>query len=255
MTRLVRTELLKLRTIRMNYGLLAAAGALTALISVLIASRAGHAVGLGGDIVPSLATVDGLTRVITATRFGMLFATVFGVIVSSGEFRHSTATPTYLAAPHRNRVMIAKIVAAALVGLAFGLVASGVATAVGLAFVSAKGFTVALSAATMLRFAAGAAAGAALLAAAGTAVGSLVRQQVIAVIGVFAWGFVIESILAGLFPAEARYLPYSAAIAMAGRAQGASTVLPMWGAAALLAALAVVIALIASRTTVPRDIA
>src|SRR6266702_2398340 len=98
MTRLVRTELLKLRTTRMNYGLLAAAGALTALISVLIASRAGHAVGLGG------------------------------VIVSVGEFRHGTATPTYLAGPHRNRVMIAKIVAAALVGLAFGLVASGVAT-------------------------------------------------------------------------------------------------------------------------------
>src|SRR5437660_12073766 len=93
----------------------------------------------------------------------------------------------------------------------------------------------------LLRFAAGAAAGAALLAAAGTAVGSLVRQQLIAVVGVFAWGFVIESILAGLFPAEARYLPYSAAIDMAGRAQGATTVLPMWGAAALLAGLAVVI--------------
>ena len=255
MTRLIRTELLKLRTVRMAYGLLAAAAGLTTLISVVIASRTGHPVGMGGDIVPSLSTQAGLTRVVTATRFGMLFATVLGVIVSSGEFRHGTATPTYLAAPHRNRVMIAKIVAAAVVGLAFGAVASGVATAVGLAFVSAKGFTVALSTATLLRFAAGAAASAALLAAAGTAVGSLVRQQLIAVVGVFAWGFVIEEILSGLFPAEARYLPYSAAIAMAGRAQGNTTVLPMWGAAALLAGLAVVIALIASRTTVPRDIA
>jgi ABC-type transport system involved in multi-copper enzyme maturation permease subunit len=255
MTRLVRTELLKLRTVRMTYGLLAAAGVLTALISVLIASRAGHAGGLGGDIVPSLATQAGLTRVVTATRFGMLFATVFGVIVSSSEFRHATATPTYLATPHRNRVMVAKIIAAAVVGLAFGAVASGVATAAGLAFVSAKGFTVALSGATMLRYAAGAAAGAALLAAAGAAVGSLVRQQVIAVVGVFAWAFVIESILAGLFPAEARYLPYSAAIAMAGRSVGANAVLPMWEAAALLAGLATVIATIASRTTVQRDIA
>ena len=151
MTRLIRTELLKLRTIRMTYGLLAATAGLTALISVVIASRTGHSVGMGGDIVPSLSTQSGLTRVVTATRFGMLFATVLGVIVSSGEFRHGTATPTYLAAPHRNRVMIAKIVAAAVVGLAFGAVASGIATAVGLAFVSAKGFTVALPAATMLR--------------------------------------------------------------------------------------------------------
>ena len=246
MTRLIRTEFLKLRTIRMTYGLLAATAGLTALISVVIASRTGHSVGMGGDIVPSLSTQAGLTRVVTATRFGMLFATVLGVIVSSGEFRHGTATPTYLAAPHRNRVMIAKIVAAAVVGLAFGAVASGIATAVGLAFVSAKGFTVALPAATMLRFAAGAAAGAALLAAAGTAVGSLVRQQVVAVVGVVAWGIVIEEILAGLFPAEARYLPYTAAIAMGGRAGQRSTVLPMWGAAALLAGLAVVIAMIAS---------
>jgi hypothetical protein len=88
-----------------------------------------------------------------------------------GRRRHGTATPTYLAAPRRNRVMIAKVAAAGLVGLVFGAVAAGVATAIGLAFVAAKGFGVAVPTAALLRYAAGAAAGSALLAAAGTAVG------------------------------------------------------------------------------------
>jgi hypothetical protein len=66
---------------------------------------------------------------------------------------------------------------------------------------------------------------------------------------------VIEEILAGLFPAEARYLPLTAAFAMAGRAAGATTALPMWGAAVLLAGLTALTAVVASRTTVPRDVA
>ena len=45
MTRLVRIELLKLRTMRVTYGLLAAPVALTALFSSLEASRAGGTAG------------------------------------------------------------------------------------------------------------------------------------------------------------------------------------------------------------------
>ena len=42
MTRLVRVELLKLRTMRVTYGLLAAAVAVTALFASLEASRTGR---------------------------------------------------------------------------------------------------------------------------------------------------------------------------------------------------------------------
>ena len=41
MTRLIRVELLKIRTTRLSYGLLATGAGLTALFSVLEASRAG----------------------------------------------------------------------------------------------------------------------------------------------------------------------------------------------------------------------
>jgi ABC-2 type transport system permease protein len=252
MIRLIKTEILKLRTIRVPYALLAGTAALTALITVLIASRGGHA-ALHGEILPPLNTIQGLTRVVTATRFGMLFATVLGVIISSGEFRHATATPTYLATPHREPVMIAKIIAAGLFGLAFGLVASGVATTVGLSFVAAKGFSVALTTSTVLRYAAGAAVASSLLCAAGAAIGTLVRQQVFAVVGVFAWSFVIEEILSGVFPNQARYFPFTAAISMSGRSS--TDALPFWGAFALLFGVIALFATAASRTTLKRDIA
>lgn len=262
MIRLVQTEWLKLRTIRLPHGLLAATALVTALVTVLIASRAGQIVGpigmhLGASQgqLPPLDTAEGLNRVITVTRFGVLFATVLGVIVASGEFRHGTATPTYLAAPRRSRVMIAKTLTASAAGLVFGVVASGVATGVGFAFVSAKGFAVAVSGSTALRYAAGGALGAALFAAIGVAVGALIREQVASILGIFVWGLVAEGIIASNFPSVGRYLPYTAATAMSAPEGGPGTTLSFAAAAALLGGLAALISVIASRTTLKADVA
>lgn len=193
MRRLIQTELLKLRTIRLPYWLLVSTAGLTAMITGLLASRAGHVTQAGGHIgiggtLPPLNTQAGVEVVITATRFGLLFATIIGIILVTAEFRHGTATSTYLATPHRNRVMLAKIVAAAGVGALFGLIAAGAATGMGTAFVAGKGFGMTVSGATMLRYAAGSALSAALFAAIGAAVGSLIRNQVAGIVGVFAWG-------------------------------------------------------------------
>ena len=96
---------------------------------------------------------------------------------STGEFRHATATATYLATPARTAVLIAKAVTAALAGLLFGLVTSGVAIGTGPAFVAAKGCPVALGGATIARFAAGAVLGAALLGVVGVGIGSLILSR------------------------------------------------------------------------------
>ena len=259
MRRLIGTELLKLRTIRLPYGLLAGTAALTALITGLLASRAGtnapegaH-MGLGSSLAP-LSTQAGVETIISATRFGLLFATILGVMIAAGEFRHSTATPTYLATPNRTRVLIAKIVAAGLVGAVFGLVASGLSTGVGFAYVAAKGFAITVPATTVLRYAAGACLSAALFASIGAAIGSLIRNQVAGVVGVFVWGLFLESVLGEVFPSVARWFPYTASVAMAGRTQ-AGTALPFGGAALLLAAIAVGLSIVAARTTVGRDVA
>jgi len=258
MTRLVRVELLKLRTMRVTYGLLAAAAAVTALFSSLQASGAGRS-------VPPVSTAAGLSDVTTATGVAMILAAVLGVIVTSGEFRHTNITLTYLATPDRRRVLGAKAIATAFAGACYGLAAGIVATAVGLAFVAAHGDPVTVGAATLTGHIAGAGAGAALLAALGVGVGSLIRAQLAGVIGVFVWCMVIETILGGSLSAIRPYLPYTAATTLGGAKLGAGAfgpgysisaqqALPFLAAAALLAAVAAAVAAIASRTTVRQDI-
>jgi hypothetical protein len=178
-----------------------------------------------------------------------------GVIVASGEFRHGTATPTYLATPNRARVLASKMMVAAGAGVVFGIVASGVATGVGFAFIASKGFHSVVPASTLLRYGAGSALACGLFGAAGVALGSLVRNQVAAIVGVFAWGFVVENILAGVFPDQARYLPYTAAIMLGGRAPRGAAVLPFGYAALLVAGVALVLAVAARQISVPRDVA
>ena len=146
MIRLIRTELLKLTTMRLTYGLLAIAAALTALFSLLENSRA----GASGTGVPPISTADGLRTVTTVTGFAMLLSAVLGSIVANGEFRHSTATQTYLATPRRVRVLAAKAAAAVGVGSLFGLVAGVISTSIGLIFVAAHGDHVALSTGTLV---------------------------------------------------------------------------------------------------------
>jgi ABC-2 type transport system permease protein len=252
MTRTIRAELLKVRTSRLPLGLLATAAGLTALVTILGAARAGGS----GHMAPApLYTTSGLTELLSRTGFAMLLAAVFGITVSAGEFRHGTATATYLATPNRVRVLISKAVVAAGVGLLFGLVAAGLTTGISLAFVAAKGYDVALSAGTIVRFAAGATLGAGLLAAVGVALGSLIRSQLAAIVTVFAWGFVIEQVVGGLFDGSQPYLPYTAATTMAGSTLGGgTTALPFAAAAALVAGVAALISGVAARSTVRADI-
>jgi ABC-2 type transport system permease protein len=257
-TRLIRIELLKLRTTRLVPGLLAATVALTGFDALLRASRAGN-----GRIAP-LSTATGFSTVLTLVGFGLLMAAILGVTVSSGEFRHATATATYLATPDRGRVLIAKLIAAALVGPALGAAAFAVAAGIDLAFAAAAGDHIPLGAGTFLRDAAGTLLGAGLLAALGVGLGTLVRNQLAAAIGTFAWGLILEAILGGLFNELGPYLPFTATTTLAGAAlggggfgfQGSSSAgaLPFFAAAALVAGLAVLVAAVAGRTTLREDI-
>jgi ABC-2 type transport system permease protein len=245
MTGLVRFELEKIRTIGLPWALLAVSTAITLLLVLLKASSGGS----------SLATGSGLTQVIAAPDWPLILAIVFGVTVATGEFRHSTATSTYLAVPARGKVLIAKIIASASGGILFGLAASIVTTTVGLSFVAAKSYDVALSTGTIARYAGGAVLGCALLAAVGTAVGTLIRSQLGAIVAVFAWAIAVEGLLDELFNSAAPYLPFGAARSLAGAAiPGGGGHLPFAAAAGLLAGVVVLVALVASRVTLQRDI-
>jgi ABC-2 type transport system permease protein len=261
MIRQIRIELLKLVTVRLSYGLLAFTVALTGIFSAIEASRAGTSSG-----VAPLNTYSGLSSIVTGGVWGLIFAAVLGVTISSGEFRHQTATLTYLATPNRTQVLIAKAVAAAASGSVFGLVVYVVATGVGLGFVAGHHYPVSIGVVTFVRFALGHLVGGALMGSLGAVLGSLVRSQLAAVIGVFVWSIILESLIGGLFTSIRLYLPYTAASNLAGTALGAAgfgpsravsggTPLPFAAATALLIGLAVALAFVAARTTVRRDIA
>jgi ABC-2 type transport system permease protein len=263
MSRLIRVELLKLRTVRTTYGLLAAEALLTASLAAGHASLAGR----GG-----LASPSTLTSVVTVTGWAMLFAMVMGVIAASGEFRHSTATFTYLAGPRRSRVLAAKAAAAVVVGAIFGLTGAVVATAVGFGAAAGAGDPIKLSAATLVRDELGAVLGAALLAPLGVAVGSLIRSEIAGIVGILVWSLVIEPIVGGLVTSVQPYLPYTAATTLAGAKPGTgpggfsvtvshggvpvvpAAPLPFVAVIALLGAFVVVVSMIAAGSSLRADI-
>lgn len=258
--RLIRVELLKLTSTRLGYGLLAVVAVLTPVWTSVEASRAGRANG-----PEPLFTAAGQTSIIAGGVWSMIIALVLGVTISSGEFRHHTATNTYLAAPDRNRVLAAKAVVGAIGGAVFGIVGYAMALAVGLSFTAADGYRLVIGAGTLADWGIGRVVGTALLGAVGVVIGSLVRSQLAGVVGVFVWTLLVESLIGGLFDAARPYLPYTAATALAGTPLGAANFgpsrgvagvapLPFAAATALLAAIAVAGSLAAARTTIPRDI-
>jgi ABC-2 type transport system permease protein len=259
MPALFRMEVLKLRTMRVAFGLLGAITALTALFTSLEASRAGKV----GAAVGPLSSSAGLGRVTTTTGWSMLFAAVLGVLSACGEHRHDGATLTYLAEPRRDRVLIAKALAGSGFGALFGLASGVVATVVGLAFAKGRGDAIALRNGALIGHIAGAVLGAALFGAIGVCLGSLLRSQLAGVIAIFFWGLVIESIVGGLFTATRPYLPYTAATTLAGIKLGSAsfggsssggTPLPFLAAAGLVVGVALVTGLVAARVSLPHDV-
>lgn len=253
MTRLIRTELVKLVSTRSYAGMVAAAAGLTALVTTLSASRAGS--HHGHMAIQPLYTFAGLHAVLTRTAPALILAMVFGAVISSGEFRFGTATGTYLATPRRSRVLAAKSVVGLISGASIGAAGAAVATIVGLAFVHGHGYATTISTTTITRYALGCVLAGALLGATGVAVGSLIRSQLVASVSLFAFGFVVEEIIGGLYNGAAPYLPFTAATTLAGSyPTGGDAALPFAAAAALVAAVGVFVALLASRTTVQQDI-
>jgi ABC-2 type transport system permease protein len=258
MIQLIRIELLKLRTTRATAGLIGVTVLLTALDAVLRGSRAGN------GRLASLDTADGLRHVCTLTGFSMLMAMLLGAITASGEFRHATATLTYLSCPNRTRVLAAKAMTAALGGLVMGAVGAGTATAVALAFTAGHGYGIALTGGSLAGYAAGALLGAALLGALGAGLGSLIRSQLIIVVGLLVWALFVETILGGLFNSLSPYLPFTAATTLAGARLGgggfgfaganSATPLPFAAAAVFLVAIILAAAALANRTSVRCDI-
>ena len=248
MTRLVHSELLKLRTTRTARVLLTLAAAGTAAlvaIVLLLAGRPGQP-ALGPDALRLLVLVPAQPLTLAAL--------VLGVLGMAGELRHGTATSTFLVTPKRGRVVAAKLAAAAVTGLAMAAASSAAVLAVGLPWLRAKGIDVAIADAGVAARVAGLAVAVALYAVLGTGLGALLRNQVAAVVvGLLWWSQGVERVLTGILhqPGLERWLPMGAASALTAPGDGT---LPMWAGALVFAAYGLGLALLGGRLVARRDL-
>ncbi|MEA2380827.1 MAG: type transport system permease protein [Solirubrobacteraceae bacterium] len=224
MARLVAGELIKVRTTRTALGF-AAASLLLVLASVLITILAGHP-----------ATVVDKRG---ALNFGGAIALVlllFGAVAATGEFRHRTLAPAVLIAPDRLRLLLARIAAYAVTALALAVAMAVITLALGIPLLAGeKGPD--LTTSDYVDLVAGGLVVATLAAALGVAFGTLVRNQVFAVIAVLVWVTILEP-LTGLI--DDRLPDYSLGSTLNRVAQGGDENLGFASAVLVLLAWATV---------------
>jgi ABC-2 type transport system permease protein len=247
MTRLVRAELAKLRTIRLFYGVAAAMavfGVLTVVANVTSAGQQGSP-PLSADHLPALAATP-VTLLAGA-------ALLLGILGIAGEFRHHTITQTFLATPDRGRVVAAKLAAYALAGIAVAALTLVVTTAVVLPWLTAKGLAVSLLDGELGRVLAGSLLAAGLCGLVGVGVGALVRNQVAALVGVLVWAVVVEGLLVNLLnaPGLGKWLPSAAAAALTNPG---GDHLSRWAGGLLFATYGLAFALVGTRFVIRRDV-
>jgi ABC-2 type transport system permease protein len=248
MTNLIHAELLKFRTTPMVYGLIAAMTGSVAL------GVSGNLLGVGAERSLALDTGPGVASVLSHAGSGAIFVLVLGILALGSEFRHNTITSTFLTTPDRRRVVAAKLVAATVLGLAFGAAGSVLTLAIAVPWLMAKGVGLGLIGHEAGLAVLGAVLITALYGLVGVGVGALVRNVIAAVAGALVWMAIVENLLVSLLPQVGKWLPGGAAAALARADNPAGGLLPPWAGGALLLGYAIALAAAGTRFVLARDV-
>ncbi len=157
-----------------------------------------------------------------ASSVGYVFPVLLGALATTGEFRHQTLTPTFLATPRRGVVLGAKTVTLILIGAGFGIVALAASVGIGGGILSAFGVDALLLDAQTWLLVARTLLAMGLWAAIGVGLGVLVPNQVAAIVIVLAFTQFVEPLLrlaASFLEVTARignFLPGAASDALVG---------------------------------------
>ncbi len=212
-----------------------------------------------GERLPSL--VYGV-----AASIGYVFPLIVGTLLVTGEFRHKTLTPTFLATPRRGLALAAKVIAGVALGALYGAASIVAAIGLGAAALALFGVDTQLD-----RPETWAAAGRMLLALTlwllmGIGLGALIRNQIGAVVGVLAFTQFVEPIArvgAGVVDGASdvvRFLPGAVSDALAGDSifsvvGGASSEpLEWWVGGLVLAGYAAVLLVVGHLVSWRRDV-
>lgn len=260
MIALVRAELQKLFTTRLWWAMLIAMLLYTGANVGLITAVAGVETAQGASGVPGRDTVHFQQLVWSLGVGATVFTMIVGIVMMTAEYRYQTVTGTFLVTPRRGRVVAAKLLAGVVVGVLYGLATLLLTAAVVIPAVMLSGGEVVLFGEGVPRIMLGVLAALTLYVLFGIGLGALIRNQVGAIIGGIVWVFLIEALLANLPPLQTvgKWTPGGAANSLINvridTGFGEADLLPAWAAAAVLIGYAVIFSLVASQTTVRRDI-
>ena len=219
---LLRSEWIKLFTTRTTWVMLG--------IGLLCE---GLFIGLIVALVP-YEDLDGVEELVTGTGLLMTLLLVLGVLIVTTEFRHGTASSTFLVSPQRWRVLLAKLGAAALVGLLAGLLYVVVNGGIALPIYADRGGTLP-PARDIAEIYAGVVASFVLLGIFGLGIGAIVRNQVGAIVAAIAFFFVISGLPSLLPGSIGDYFPASAVGTLHGHTEGDGTLTQVEGGLVLAA--------------------
>jgi ABC-2 type transport system permease protein len=258
----IRSEWLKLRTTSIPWVLSGIALVLTGLLILLYFVNHGgggpdHQGGFGSPNPAVPHTAQQLRNLLGLGVNIYVFALLLGVLIITVEFRHKTVTTAFLVTPRRPLFVAGKLLIAAISGAALALVVVAGTTLGGGITLSAKGG----SFSTMLQQIGAVLPGVvlvyALFAVVGVGVGSLLTNQVAAVVVCLGWFLILENIIGNIWTGTARWLPGGAAQAAANVSGGGNQPVGLfswWQGSLLILVYGLAFAALGSLVLTKRDI-
>jgi ABC-2 type transport system permease protein len=247
----LRSEWIKLRTVRMNWVLAIIAVAFPLVITVLTTILVDVDGMNSGDVV---GLVTG-TSVVT----GMLLG-VIGAAGITGEFGFGTIRPTFAATPKRSRVIIAKAIVTVVVGAVVQAVMVAICFGVGSSILNSRGGDISLGNADGEEAALiGIVCFAAIVSLLGLGLGLLIRSTPASVAVLILWPLVGEGLIGALLSAAGvenafKWLPYQAGFNLGNPDAGQTTdSLGRWTGGLYFLAVTAVIAGVGAWSTSRRD--
>lgn len=204
---LLRSEWLKLWTTRTTW----------VMLGVALAGE-GLFAGLYVGLAP-LDEIGEIDSVATGTGLLLVMMLVLGVLIATTEFRHGTASSTFLVTPKRYPAVLAKLGVALLVGLLAGVVYLFVNAGLALPLFSDRGGELPPTG-DLVEVYAGVVISYAIICAFGLGVGAIVRNQVGSILAAIAFFFVLSPLPELLPGSIGDYFPAQAIGSLHGSSEG-----------------------------------
>jgi ABC-2 type transport system permease protein len=261
----IRAEWRKWTTTRLWWILLLVMAVYMAFIGATLAFTYAVAPTLSANMPALDGKVVAVAVYASGNGLGYVFPLLVGALAMTSEYRYQTITPSLLAQPNRWVFLGGKLVVAFALGLAFGLVGTVATVGAAAPLLAWRGDGAYLSSWSVLEPVLLSIVALAFWTVVGVGVGTLVTNQVVAIVLVLGWTQFVEPLVRlGLGAVEslsgaARFLPGAASDALVGASTYSALssgveLLSRPAGAALFLGYAAVLVLLGRYTTLRRDV-